>query len=407
MKDSKNIIENHENNIRILIVIPTYNNRKTLRGVVEKSLEVGEEVLVVNDGSTDGAMETLQNLPISQIDFPKNQGKGKAILAAAKWGQEHNFTHLITIDADGQHLPRESLRFIEEIKSNPLSIIVGCRDFSSLDVPTSSRFGRHFSNFWLKMSAGISLGDSQSGFRAYPIEVLNSIKCYGSRYNFEVEILVRAAWAGLSISSVPISVEYTQQTKQASHFRPLWDNLDISKTYARLVTRNFIPWPHKILYGSRQEEKIKFFFLNPIHSIKMLFKERTSAKEITIACMLGIFLGTLPLIACHGIVIIFCATRLRLNRLIALNISHLCAPPFVPALAIEIGYFFRNGHFLVEFNKQTLGYEALHRFVDYLIGTIILAPILAIIVGILVYSILMISRKKHLLAKGEKEKQIL
>jgi hypothetical protein len=78
----------------------------------------------------------------------------------------------------------------------------------------------------------------------------------------------------------------------------------------------------------------------------------------------------------HSIIIVFFATRLRLNRLIALNVSHFCAPPIVPALAIEAGYFLRHGRFLTEFTMQTLGHEALQRLGDYLLGSVVIAPVL-------------------------------
>ncbi len=379
--------------LKILIVIPTYNNGKTLRLIVEKALGVGPAVLVVNDGSTDHGPERLDGLKIVRIDLHKNMGKGAAILAAAEWAAARNYTHIITIDADGQHRPCESVRFIEKIRANPLSIIVGNRDLTNVNVPRLSRFGRRFSNFWLKCASGVSLPDSQCGFRAYPVSALRNIKCYGARYDFEVEILTRGVWAGLALDSVNVSARYSPETKKGSHFDPFWDNFRISRTYTRLVARNFVPLPHKILFGVKRDEQIRFFFLNPVRSLKMLIKERTSAKEISIACMLGIFLGTLPLIACHSVVIVFCATRLRLNRLVALNISHLCAPPLVPAIAVEAGYFARNGRFLVEFNMQTLGHEAPQRFVDYLFGSLIVGPVLAVLVGTIVFFAIAVYKK--------------
>ncbi len=371
--------------LRILIVIPTFNNVKTLRGVVERALQTGPDVLVVDDGSTDGTSESLNGLAVQQIRHEQNRGKGAAILSGANWAGAQGYSHIITIDADGQHDPADIPAFTEAIEQHPLSIIVGVRDFEGTDTPDSSVFGRKFSNFWVRISCGAAVADSQSGFRAYPVEVLQRVKCRSVRYNFEVEILVRAVWAGVNIESLPVSVAYSEATIQASHFRPFVDNARISLTYTRLVLRNFFPWPHKILFGKTQHQKAVNFFLHPLKGIKALATENATPKQIAVAVTVGIFIATLPILAMHSVAIIFVATRLKLNRLIALNVSHLCAPPFVPAVAVELGYYLRNGLFLTEFTMQTLGHQALQRFWDYLLGAVVLAPFLAVFAGGVAY----------------------
>ncbi len=389
--------------LRILVVVPVYNNQNTLRKVVQDVLETELPLLVVNDGSTDGSEQTIADLSPNLINFSENKGKGAAIRAAADWAAARNFTHMITMDADGQHRAKDIPSFLKKIGENPLSIVLGNRDFSMTDTPGTSQFGRKFSNFWVKISSGISVSDSQSGFRAYPVAALRKIKCLAKRYNYEVEILVRSIWAGLTVQSVDIAVHYNEQTIAASHFRPVVDNARISLTYSLLVIRNFIPLPHKIMFGKSHQQRMKFFLFNPFKTLKMLVTEKTSARQIGYAAALGIFLGTLPLIAMHSVAIIFFATRLKLNRLIALNVSHLCAPPFVPAIAIEIGYFLRHGHFLTEFTMQTLGHEALQRLGEYLIGATILAFPLSIIAGLSAYLIASIYRRLN--RKPEKMKE--
>lgn len=368
----------------VLILIPFYNNRDTIYGVAAAAAGTGLPVLVVDDGSRDGGCNTLENLEINLLTLEYNQGKGAAILAGARWAASEHFTHVITIDADNQHDPLEAKLFVEQIESQPSTIIIGNRNFDVGLVPGSSKFGRRFSNFWVRVSTGSSVADSQSGFRSYPVEILQHLKCRGTRYEYEVEILVRSIWAGVDVISVPISTSYTVETQTASNFRPLRDNLRIAWIYTQLVLRNFLPWPHSNLHREPVSGRIREYLANPWTAIKSLLTERTSPGEIVAASMLGIFLGTLPLIAVHSIVIIFMATRLRLNRLLALNISHLCAPPFVPALALEAGFFLRHGYFLVDFNFQTLGRQFLQRLGDYLLGSIVLAPLLALLIGVLV-----------------------
>ena len=368
--------------INVLIVIPTYNNRKTLRPVTEKALSTGIKVLVVNDGSTDGGPETLKGLPVSRMDFTENRGKGSAILSAAEWAENNGFTHIITFDADGQHNPGDAARFLDLIRKNPWTIIVGNRQFRDT-VPFSSRFGRKFSNMWVWVTTGWRVPDSQSGFRAYPVAALRQVRCRGRRYDFEVEILVRGVWAGLSITNTDIPVHYSDETQKASHFDPFRDNARISWTYTQLVIRNFLPWPHKVLFNAGGKEKLSI--LHPIRSFELLLRESLNPKDMALSSMLGVFLGTLPLIACHSVAIFFVATRLRLNRLVALSVSNICMPPFVPALAVTVGYYMRHGSYLTEFNMQTLGYEAPQRLLEYLIGSLIIGPVLALLVGAIAF----------------------
>jgi len=368
--------------INILIVIPTFNNLKTLRTVTEKAVSTGLKVLVVNDGSTDGGPETLAGLSVTLLDFTDNRGKGSAILSAAEWAETNGYTHIITIDADGQHDPGDAALFPDLIRENPWTIIVGTRQFGEM-VPFSSRFGRKFSNMWVWITTGWRVPDSQSGFRAYPVAALRQVKCQGRKYNFEVEILVRGIWAGLSIVHKDISVHYSDETIKASHFDPLRDNARISWTYTRLVLRNFLPWPHKVIFNTDSEEKLSI--LHPIRSFKLLLRESLSPKDMALSSMLGVFLGALPLIACHSIMIFFVATRLRLNRLVALSVSNICMPPFVPGLAVGVGYYMRHGSYLTEFNMQTLGYEAPQRLLEYLIGSLIIGPVLAVLVGAIAF----------------------
>jgi glycosyltransferase involved in cell wall biosynthesis len=417
--------------IHPLIVIPTYDNVASLRGVVEQALGTGIDVLVVDDGSTDGSAATIEDSAAHCIGWPVNRGKGAAILAAAKWADEHGFSHIITVDADGQHDATEAPRLLEPLGAHPMTIVIGHRTFDSETVPRSSRFGRSWSNLWIRISAGVTVGDSQSGFRAYPVAALREIGFTGKRYNFEIEVLVRGVWAGLRIASVPVSVRYDASTREASHFRPFVDNARISWTYTRLVTRNFFPWPHLRRFNrvgdefhpsfSHPIESLKelhrrvfgrpahaerLSIRHPLRSIKLLHVERTTPRQVALATMLGIFLGALPLLFVHTVVIIFCAGRLRLNRAIAFYASNLCAPvvpPFVPALSIEAGHYMRFGRFLLpaDLNTkaelfQTLGREAHLRLWEWFLGSLVVGPLLAVVVGGLAYGAARVYQKRRL-----------
>lgn len=371
-------------NMKIGIVIPVYNHSKTLRDVVIRALEVHDAVMVVDDGSTDGGIDTLAGLDVHIVQHGSNRGKGAAILTAAKACRQLGMTHIATIDADGQHDPVEIRSFIPKVHSEPFSVIVGKRDLKTRDVPGLTKFGRHFSNFWFRLQTGQALGDTQSGFRVYPLVVLENLRLREKRFAFEVEILVKAAWAGVKLQEVDINVFYPTADKRISHFRVFGDNLQISLLNTKLTMRSLFPIPHRqILDEHRNEEKITI--RHPIRSIKKLLSQRMSPGKLAAAGALGVFIGTLPLIGIHTITILFMAGFFRLNKIAALSTSQLCMPPLVPALCIETGYFMRHGKFLTEISLETLGYQALERFYEWVLGSLLLAPLMAAMMGGIIY----------------------
>jgi len=191
---------------RPLVVIPVYNHGASLRTVVDQALAVHPRVLVVDDGSTDGGAACLADMPCEVLRHPVNRGKGAAILSAAAFARQRGLTHIITLDADGQHDPTDLARFWPLLAAEPTAIVVGARDFNVPNVPGSSRFGRNFSRFWLRVQTGCDISDVQSGFRAYPVQVLEHLTLREAGYAFEVEVLVKAAWAGFTLREVPVSV---------------------------------------------------------------------------------------------------------------------------------------------------------------------------------------------------------
>ena len=240
---------------RVIIVIPVYNHASTLRDVVIRSLRVHDRVMVVDDGSSDGGVDTLEGLDVDIVRHSKNLGKGVAILSAAKKALRSGMTHMVTVDADGQHDPDDLRYFIPEVEAYPDSIIVGKRDFHGAYVPASSRVGRAISNFWLRVETGRSLGDAQSGFRAYPIDLFEQLKLRERRYSFEIEVLVKAAWAGIELREVDISIYYPSPAERVSHFHLFWDNLRLSLLNARLIMRAVIPLPHRKIGKFRYEKR--------------------------------------------------------------------------------------------------------------------------------------------------------
>jgi glycosyltransferase involved in cell wall biosynthesis len=367
---------------KILVVVPVYNHATTLRQVVEGVLRHHDRVLVVDDGSSQPVKKLLTGLPVDLLRHPKNQGKGAALLSAAEWGLQRCLSHMICLDADGQHDPGDLPVFLTAISEYPQAIIVGHRDFNQQSIPASSRFGRNFSNFWLRLQTGSQLKDSQSGFRGYPLFVFEQLSFWTRRYNFEVEVLVRSAWAGVTLRDVDISVYYPPGDKRVSHFRGFMDNWRLTLLNTHLTLRSIVPWPHrKILEQAEVAQVRTLSVVHPLRSIKKLLRENSSPGRLAAAAGVGVFLGTLPLLFCHTIAILFVCGFFQLNKVAAVSSSQLCMPPVVPALCIELGYFMRTGSWLTEFSLQTLGYQALQRLFEWFLGSLVLAPLLALLVG--------------------------
>jgi uncharacterized protein (DUF2062 family) len=150
--------------------------------------------------------------------------------------------------------------------------------------------------------------------------------------------------------------------------------------------------PHRRVLD-HHAERGKIAVWHPIRSLKKLLMENSSPEQLAAAGGLGVLLGALPLIGFHTIAILFAAGFLRLNKLTAVSASQLCMPPLVPALCIEAGYFFRHGRFLAEISMETLGYQGLERCYEWLIGSLLLGPLMAVVVGAIIYLMALFIRR--------------
>lgn len=370
---------------RTLVLVPVFNHARSLRAVVRGILAQHPDVLVVDDGCTDMPPEItgehpLYGLPASYLRLPENRGKGAAVMAGATEARRMGMTHILTIDADGQHDPADIPAFIQAATEAPMALFVGERDFNVPNVPASSRFGRSFSNFWYKVHTGEETRDVQSGFRLYPLTLLELIRCRETRYSFETEILVRASWSGFAVRNIPIKVYYPPRQERVSHFQPLMDNVRISLLNTRLTIRSIMPIPHK-KYGQDRQGEITV--LRPLRSMRQLLADNATPRNLALASAVGMFVGTLPLLGLHSILIILLCGAWRLNKICGLAVSQLCIPPFVPAFCIETGHYLRYGNFLTEISLQTLGYEAPARAIEWVLGSLLLAPVLACICGLM------------------------
>lgn len=212
------------------VIVPTYNNEKTIIEVLERVLLFSRHVLVVDDGSTDRTPFLLEHarLSIIWIRHRKNQGKGYALKTGFLRALELGFAYAVTIDADGQHFPEDIPVLVDAARLYPEALIVGSRNLKSKNMPGKNVFANRFSNFWFRLQTGQSLQDTQTGFRLYPLARLKGLKYLTSRYEAELELLVLSAWHGIKLHPVSVRVYYPTPGERVSHFRPITDFLRIS-----------------------------------------------------------------------------------------------------------------------------------------------------------------------------------
>jgi glycosyltransferase involved in cell wall biosynthesis len=205
--------------------------------VTAGALELGFPVIVVDDGSTDnGHLGIKETAGIQLIHHGTNQGKGAALLTGFKAAHAGGALWAITLDADGQHDPRDAGVLMAALTPPNRPIVVGCRqEMFHAGAPWTSRFGRGFSNFWVRVSGGPPTRDTQSGFRIYPLPEVLDLDVRARRYQYELEVLVKAAHQGITVIEKPIRVTYLPKGQRISHFRPFVDFCRNSATFTRLI----------------------------------------------------------------------------------------------------------------------------------------------------------------------------
>lgn len=211
------------------MIIPVYNNAGTIADVVERTLLQCNDVIVVNDGSTDSTKKQLESISgIILINSPKNEGKGAALKKGFRKALNLGFTYAITLDADGQHFPEDIPIFLEANLRNPGCLIVGARKLEGVMRSKASAFANSFSNFWFCVQTLHKLPDTQTGYRLYPLKKIKGLSFLTSRYEAELELMVFASWHGVHLVSAPINVFYPKPEERVSHFRPALDFTRIS-----------------------------------------------------------------------------------------------------------------------------------------------------------------------------------
>ena len=386
--------------LNVCVIIPTYNNERTLKRVINGVLEYSNNIIVVNDGSTDSTKEILESYPsLEKIHFEINKGKGVALREGFKHAINLGYNFAITIDSDGQHFASDIPAFIDALEANNNEdiLIIGARNMKHETVPGKSSFGNNFSNFWFKFETGIKLQDTQSGFRLYPLRVIKNMKFFTTKFEFEIEVIVKSAWRDVPVINIPIQVLY-DESERVSHFRPFKDFTRISILNTWLVILALLYYKPRQLYRNFKKKGIKRFFKEDI------IGSQDSPKKKALSIALGTFIGFSPLWGFHTFLAITLAVFFKLNKTISFAFSNVSFPPFVPFVvlaSLELGQLIFNEPLTYSITEALENFEALKNIKLYIVGSFALAILGAIVFGFSSYFILLyLQNKKHLTANG-------
>ena len=240
-------------------IVPVYHHANTVWSVVKNLKEQNLPVFIVDDGNSPEDLQVLNKVAesfpdVTVISHSSNLGKGAAVSTAMREAHKEGFTHALQIDADGQHHPAAIPFFLKESRRHFKSLIAGFPQYNA-SVPKSREQGRKITNFWVKIETlSRRVPDAMCGFRIYPIlqtmPILENLRSL--RMGFDIEILVRLSWAGVSMFSYPVKVNYPEHG--ISNFRMLHDNIDISWLHTRLCCGMLLRLPKLLVAKKRAAE---------------------------------------------------------------------------------------------------------------------------------------------------------
>jgi glycosyltransferase involved in cell wall biosynthesis len=363
--------------IHCCVLIPTYNNENTLARVLDGILKYAapEDVIVINDGSTDKTAQILSVFPaVRLLTNEKNRGKGFSLRRGFQEAIGLGYTNAISIDSDGQHLPGDIPIFIAAAIQHPGALLMGSRNMKQEGVPGKSSFGNRFSNFWFKFETGITLPDTQTGFRLYPLEPIKKINLFTNKFETEIEVIVKLAWKNVPVLPVDIQVIY-DKNERVTHFRPFRDftRISILNTYLVILTLLYY-LPVRLIKYVRSKglwEIIKQEARKP--------EESNFSKALSVG--FGFFMGIVPIWGFQLIVGIPLSVYFKMNKVLFLTAANVSLPPLIPFIIFGSykfgGLFYKNGVQLKSVQDFTL--ESIHlNFVQYFMG----GTLLAIIAGL-------------------------
>jgi glycosyltransferase involved in cell wall biosynthesis len=204
----------------VAAVIPAYNEDRTIARVVEGIRGVVDRVIVVDDGSSDDTAARARTAGADVIGHAANGGKGTAVRTGLARVFEEDFTHVLLIDADMQHLPQEAAPLVAEAGRSGADVVVGERQFDRSQMPAARYHANRLGSRALSWFVGVSIQDTQCGFRVFRVDTLRTLALTASGYEIETEMLIKVRRRGGRVASVPITAVYAGQR---SKLRPIPD----------------------------------------------------------------------------------------------------------------------------------------------------------------------------------------
>lgn len=382
---------------QVCVIIPTYNNCTTLAGVIRDVLEYSEHIIVVNDGSTDTTAELLKDFKqqIKVFSIPQNKGKGNALSVGFKQALKLGYSYAISIDSDGQHFASDIPNFItalENSKDKKL-LLIGGRNMGHKDVPKKSSFGNKFSNFWFWVETGVSLEDTQSGYRLYPLREIAKLNLYTTKFEFEIEVIVKADWNGVTVKNIPVKVFYDPENR-ISHFRPFRDfaRISILNTYL-VILKLFYIGPRDLINRLRAKGLKRFLREDFLHS-------SDSPRKKALSMALGVFIGISPFWGFQTVLVILLSIFFKLNKVIAFTCSNISLPPMIPFIVLISLYIgnrllgYPTSYTMDDFSSK---FEMIEHIEAYIIGSFTLATVASIVIGVAGYLCFLVGNKKKII----------
>lgn len=331
-------------------------------------------LVVFGEAGEGGMPDSLAVLPWPTLQLSASLGYGAAVQEGATLAAELGYEAILTMAGDGRHRPADIQLLIDEARrQGGPCLLLGSRPAK----PESA-------HFWLRLECGLELADPASLFRLYPVKELLALRLNPKGRNFALESLVRFAWSGLPV--VPVIIAACEP-QQGAPDHSTGEKLGRALLHGRLVTRRLLPLPHQrfVPEDSLHKKVVETISQNPFRVLGKACREHSSPLWLAMAVWLGIFMGALPLLSIHTIAIIYVAHRLHVNKFAAVAASQFCMPPVVPVLCIQVGYWLRKGTLLLDFSWQKWLLEIHERFWEWLIGSLLLGPLLGLIGAAVMY----------------------
>ena len=247
--------------MRICAIVPTYDNPRTVRGVVERIRSHDLDVIVVDDGSGPDGRAACEQLQADGLATPvhlaKNKGKGGACKTGFVTAPDLGYSHALQVDADGQHDLDQIPTFVRAAIEHPDALVLAYPVYDQT-APRARRIARGITDFWVALEVGgrNKIRDAMIGFRVYPLRWLENLGRIGDRMGFDIEVVVRLVRRGCPTVNLPIKVRYLEQAEGGvSHFRPLRDNVGFALMHSRLCTVGCMQWLGQKLWPFGRKQK--------------------------------------------------------------------------------------------------------------------------------------------------------